>query len=48
MHPAEWHWQLDARLAKAKHRPGQLSEAEALEMKDELKRARVKAGYPPE
>lgn len=48
MHPEEFQWQLEARMSKAKHRPGQINEAEALEMKDELKRARVKAGLSPE
>ena len=50
LHPEEFNWQVEARREQVRnHSPGgKLSEAEALEMKDELRRARVAAGYDPE
>jgi hypothetical protein len=51
MHPSEFYWLADAKAEQAKQQKrqsGGLTEEEALEMKDELRRARVKAGFPPD
>ena len=48
MHPEEFHWQVDARTQEHQRRKPGLSEDEALQMKDELRHLRVKAGAPPE
>lgn len=48
MHPQEFYWQAEAREQARAMASGKLTEEEALEMKEELRIARVKAGYPPE
>ena len=51
MHPREFLWAAEAQEKKRRAmqgKPGGLTEEEAIEMADELKRARVAAGYPPE
>lgn len=48
MHPAEFYWYAEAKDEQRnaqKRESGGITEEEALEMKDELRRARVNAGY---
>lgn len=50
MHPVEFYWLAEAHSEKqeVQRRKGGLTRDEALEMADELRHARVAAGYPPE
>ena len=51
MHPTEFYWYADAKAEQIKYQKkqsGGITKDEALEMKDELRRARVKAGFPPD